>query len=144
MELSLEEIRDRVTKGFKNQNFMGFLGAELNKVEPGFVEISLSYLDTLTQQHGFFHGGVVATLADNVGGFAGYSMMSDDEQPLSIEFKINLMTKAEGELLIARGKVIKNGRRIKVCQADVYALSNGVETLCATALVSVYATKEEI
>ncbi len=132
---------DRVRKSFEDQRFMGFIGARLGEVSEGRCEILLPFRHDLTQQHGFFHGGIVATLADNAGGFAGYTMMSDSEQPLSVEFKINLLSKAVGDGLVARARVLKNGRRIKVCQTDVYCHADGVETLCAVALVSVIATR---
>ena len=144
MQTTNPEIANKVSESFQNQKFMNYIGAKLTKVDPGFVEIELPFHQDLTQQHGFFHGGIVATLADNASGFAGFSTMKSDEQPLSVEFKINLMAKAQGELLIARGKVLKNGRRIKVCQSDVYCIQNGEEIHCAIALVSVYATKEAL
>ena len=134
-------MQSLVQQSFDNQPFMHFIGATLHKVEAGYVEIYLPYKPELTQQHGFFHGGIVATLADNAGGFAGYSLMSEDEQPLSMEFKINLMAKSEGEALIARAKVLKNGRRVKVCQVDIYCVNKGEEYHCAVALVSVMANK---
>jgi uncharacterized protein (TIGR00369 family) len=133
--------RERIQRGFDGQRFMGLLGAELGSVSEGFCEIILPFHENLTQQHGFFHGGVVATLADNAGAGAGYTMMSPDEQPLSIEFKVSFLSKAVGERLIARARVLKSGRRIKVCQAEIFAESSGNETLCAIALVSVIATE---
>ena len=144
MEPDIDKLVARVKESFYAQNFMGFIGAELEKVEPGSVEISLSFQSGLTQQHGLFHGGVVATIADNASGFAAFSLMSEDEQPLSIEFKVNLLSKAEGERLVAKGRVLKNGRRIKVCQTDVYCYRDGQEFQCAVALVSVIATKEKL
>ncbi len=117
---------------------MGFLGAELRAVGMGSCEILLPFQESLTQQHGFLHGGVIATLADNAGGFAAYSQMAEGEQPLSVEFKL---AKPVGEYLVARARVIQNGRRIKVSQADVFVRKGGVEQRCATALVTVIATK---
>ena len=137
----MEGYEERVRAGFHGQPFMGFLGAELRAVGMGSCEILLPFQESLTQQHGFFHGGVLATLADNAGGFAAYSQMAEDEQPLSVEFKINLLAKAVGECVVARGRVIQNGRRIKVSQADVFVKQDGVGERCATALVTVIATK---
>ena len=137
----MEGYEERVRAGFHGQSFMGFLGAELRAVGVGSCEILLPFQESLTQQHGFFHGGVIATLADNAGGFAAYSQMAEDEQPLSVEFKINLLAKAVGECLVARARVIQNGQRIKVSQTDVFARKDGVEERCATALVTVIATK---
>jgi acyl-coenzyme A thioesterase PaaI-like protein len=55
----------KVRDSFLRQPFMALMGAELITVEPGLCEIQLAYRRDLTQQHGFFHGGVVGTLADN-------------------------------------------------------------------------------
>ena len=80
-------------------------------------------------------------MADNAGGFAAYSLMAEDEQPLSVEFKINFLAKAVGEGLVARARVLKDGRRIKVSRAEVFCKTADEEILCAIALVSVIATK---
>ncbi|MEN8375884.1 MAG: PaaI family thioesterase [Gemmatimonadota bacterium] len=131
----------RVREGFHGQAFMGFIGAILEHVGPGECVISVPFADGLTQQHGLFHGGVTATLADNAAGFASFSLMSPDEQPLSVEFKINLLDKALGERLIARGRVIRNGRRLKHAAADVFAVTNGTERLVASALATISSTR---
>lgn len=129
----------RVRQSFADQPFMRLLGAELTRVEPGRAEITLPYRDDLTQQHAFFHGGVVGTLADNAAGFAGFSLMAPGEQPLSVEFKVNLMAPAWGERLVARAEVVRDGRRLKVCRAEIYAVRDGEERHCATALATVMA-----
>lgn len=101
-------------------------------VEAGFCEIQVPLSDALTQQHGFFHGGVVATIADNTCGYAAFTLMPEDASVLSVEFKVNFMKPAIGDVLIARGKVIRKGRTLTVGQSDVYAVNEGVETHCAT------------
>ncbi|MEP1097359.1 MAG: PaaI family thioesterase [Cyclobacteriaceae bacterium] len=140
----MKEFSKRVKEGFEKQSFMQHIGAQLTDVGEGYVQIEVSYDDRLLQQHGFYHGGVVATLADNASGFAGYTLMSENEQPLSIEFKINLLNPAKGEKLIAKAKVLKNGRRIKVCEVNVYGLQDGEEKHCAVAIVSVIATEQPL
>ena len=59
-----ENYAMRVRESFSQQNLMKTIGASLTKVLPGEVEISLEFRDQLTQQHGFIHAGIVATLAD--------------------------------------------------------------------------------
>ena len=61
----------RIRDSFARQAFMRLLGASLVRVEPGHVEIELPFRDDLTQQHGFFHGGVASSIADSAGGYAG-------------------------------------------------------------------------
>jgi len=53
---------------------MGLLGAALDRVEKGRVEISVPFRAQLSQQHGFFHAGVISTLADSAGGYAGFTL----------------------------------------------------------------------
>jgi len=120
---------------------MKHLGARLESVSEGACEISAPFSESLTQQHGFFHAGVTATLADNAGGFAAYSLMGEDEQPLTVEFKINLLEKAVGERLIARGTVLRNGGTLKVSQVEVFTQDGDNETRIAIAIVTVIATR---
>ena len=137
----MDDYRQRVQQGFDGQPFMAHLNARLDSVGEGTCAISVPFSESLTQQHGFFHAGVTATLADNAAGFAAYSLMADDEQPLTVEFKINLLEKAVGKRLIARAEVIRNGRTLKVSQVEVFARDGGKETLIAIAIVTVIATR---
>ena len=50
---------------------------------------------------------------------------------LNVEYKMNLMAPADGEHLIARGKVVRAGRTLVVTQSEVFAVKNGRETQCA-------------
>jgi acyl-coenzyme A thioesterase PaaI-like protein len=58
--------------------------------------------------------------------------MAASDSVLSVEFKINLLAPARGELLVARGQVLKAGRTLFVCRADVFAFRGSEESLCAT------------
>lgn len=122
----------KVRESFKLQGIMGLIGATLEKVEPGRVEIHLPFRTDLTQQNGFFHAGVTATIVDSAGGYAGHSLMAPGAGVLSVEFKLNLLAPADGELLVAEGHVLKPGRNLVITRGEVYAIKNGVATHCAT------------
>jgi uncharacterized protein (TIGR00369 family) len=124
----------RVRASFARQRIMALLGAELARIEPGFCEIRLPFKETLCQQHGFFHGGVIGTIADSAGGYAGFSLMPADASVLTVEYKLNLLAPADGDYLTARGQVIKPGRTLVVSRADVMVRKDGRERLCATLL----------
>jgi uncharacterized protein (TIGR00369 family) len=121
-----------VRDSFDKQGIMRHIGARLSAVHPGQVEISVPYSDDLSQQHGFFHGGVVGTIADSAGGYAAFSLMAAGDGVLTVEYKVNLMAPADGSLLRARGTVVRPGRTLTVCRADVWVVKNGRETLCGT------------
>ena len=120
-----------VREGFAGQGAMAHLGAELVRVEPGYVEIGLPYRDEVTQQHGYFHGGLIATIGDSAGGFAAFSLMPACATVLTVEYKINLVAPADGERLVARGQVEKAGRTLTVCRLSVEVLKDGVPRTCA-------------
>jgi uncharacterized protein (TIGR00369 family) len=136
-----EGYAERVRQSFARQGFMASLGASLTDVAPGRVEIAVPFDAGLAQQHGYFHGGVVGTVADNAGGYASFTLMAASDSVLTVEYKLNLMAPSDGETLIARGTVIRPGRRLTVSRADVFVKRDGVEYLCAT-MVGTFMTLE--
>jgi uncharacterized protein (TIGR00369 family) len=116
---------------FAKQGVMAHIGAQMAAVSPGHCEIKLPYSEDVSQQHGFFHGGIVGTIADSAGGYAAFSLMGEGEGILTVEFKLNLMAPADGDMLIARGEVVRPGRTLSVCRADVVVVKDGAETPCA-------------
>lgn len=128
------EFRERTADSFGRQSFMKTIGARLTQVEPGRVRIDLDRDPGLCQQHGFFHGGVVGTVADNAGGYAAFSLLGEGDSILTVEYKLNLVAPARGERLIARGEVVRSGRTLIVCRSDVSVEEDGVEKPCATML----------
>ncbi|HSS64438.1 MAG TPA: PaaI family thioesterase [Gammaproteobacteria bacterium] len=122
----------RVRRSFERQGIMAHIGAELSSVEPGRVQIRLPYSDSLSQQHGFFHGGITTTIADSACGYSGFTLMPVDASVLTIEYKVNFLAPADGALLVATGRVVKPGRSIIVCHADVVVFNDEHERLCAT------------
>ena len=121
----------KVEESFARQNFMKLIGARLINVEKGFCEIHVPYNKDLTQQHGFFHAGIVGTVADNAAGYASFSLMDKDSSILTVEFKLNLISPADGDMLIGRARVLKNGKTLTVCRSDVFIVKDKVEKLCA-------------
>ena len=133
-EASNPDYAARVRESFARQRIMDLLGAEITHVAPGACETRLPFKESLCQQHGFFHGGVIGTIADSAGGYAGFSLMPENASVLTVEYKLNLVAPADGECLIARGQVIRPGRSLVVCRADVMVQKGDRETLCATLL----------
>ena len=104
--------KSSVRESFAKQGLMGHIGAELITIRPGFSEIHLPYCNSVSQQHGLFHGGVTASILDTAGGYAGLSLFDADDGVLTVEFKVNLIAPAMGEDLIARGEVVKYGKSL--------------------------------
>jgi uncharacterized protein (TIGR00369 family) len=113
---------------------MAFIGAELERVEPGLVQVGIGFRPELAQQHGFFHAGIISTIADSAGGYAGFTLFAADAGVLTVEFKINLLAAADGERATATGRVVRTGRTLTVCSLDVHVEKAGRRTHCATGL----------
>ncbi len=137
LDSEIPEFIARVRASFARQRVMAMLGAELAAIEPGSVVIELPFRADLTQQHGFIHAGIISTIADSACGYAAFSLMPPDAAVLTVEYKINLLAPARGERFIARAHVIRSGRTLSTCAADVVAVENGEERVVATMLATV-------
>ena len=126
------EFAADVRKSFAAQSIMQTIGAQLSRVEPGIVEISLPYRTELTQQNGYLHAGIITTIADSAAGYAAFTLMPTGASVLSVEFKVNLLRPASGEMFLARAEVIKAGKTLTVVRADVFGISGAERTLVAT------------
>ena len=125
------QYRSRVEASFNQQQVMKTLGVKIESLQPGEIELMVPYGVAYTQQHGFMHAGIIATVLDNACGYAAFSLMPDDAAILTVEFKTNLLAPARGERFLFRGKVVKPGRTITVCEAQAFAVGGGEEKLIA-------------
>jgi uncharacterized protein (TIGR00369 family) len=128
---------ERVRDSFSRQAFMAHLGASLVKLTPGYCEIHMLYRPNLTQQHGFFHAGAMAAVIDSACGYAAFSLMPADASVVTVEYKINLLSPGRGDMLVAKGQVLRNGRTLKVCRGKGFGVTKGEETLCAETLSTI-------
>ena len=132
----------RVRASFDKQKFMATIGARITHVAPGEVDLELATRDDLTQQHGFLHAGVLASAADSACGYAALSLMPAGAAVLSIEFKINMLAPAAGDRIVARGRVIRAGRTVTVCQGDVVACSSAGEKHVASMVATMMTVRD--
>lgn len=133
----------RVRESFARQTLMGTLGARLSQVSPGAVEIELPFRADLSQQHGYLHAGVVTAIVDTACGYSALTLMEAGADVLTIEYKINFVSPAVGDRLIARGRVTRPGRTVTVCAGDVFAASEGKEKLVASMLATMIALRSD-
>ena len=125
------QFAERIRASFARQHAMTLIGARMAVVEPGYTEIHLPHKPEITQQHGYIHGGVVGMIADSAAGYAASTLTAAEAGVLTVEYKLNLLAPAEGQLLIAEGSVVRYGRTLIVTRAEVFAVSHGRKTLCA-------------
>jgi len=131
--------KEKVIESFGQQGVMKTLNASILDIQPGRVELKLPYSETLTQQHGFIHAGIVSTILDNACGYAAFTLMPENTAVLSIEFKVNFLSPARGDWFRAVAKVKKPGRTITVAEGELFANTDGEEKLVATMLGTIMA-----
>ncbi len=121
----MNDLETRIRDSFARQTMMQTLGATLAAVTPGHVIITAPVLPTTLQQHGAGHAGLAFSIGDSAAGYSALSLMPDEAEVMTVEMKINLMSPAVGDRLVAEGRVIRPGRRIMVVAADVWAETAG-------------------
>lgn len=122
----------KVRASYAKQGAMGLIGAKLIELRPGYCEIHLPWRADLTQQHGYFHAGIISTVVDTAAGYAGFTLMPPGSSVLSVEFKLNLLAPGDGELLIATGEVIKPGKTLVITRGEAYVVKGDKTTHCST------------
>jgi uncharacterized protein (TIGR00369 family) len=114
-----------VRETFARQGTMLGIGAEVVAVGPGVCRIRLPFSERVTQQHGYFHGGLIATIADTAGGCAAMTLCPPGVEVLTVEYKVNFIAPAKGDEIVALGYVVRAGRTLTVCRIDVDAVTAG-------------------
>jgi uncharacterized protein (TIGR00369 family) len=106
------------------------------------VQIEFPFHESLTQQHGYIHAGVITAVVDSACGYAAYTLMPADSEVLTIEYKVNFMSPAKGQTFRGVGKVLKPGRNITVCTGDVVAIDEGTEKVVASMLATMISVRK--
>ena len=123
--------------GFASQGMMTLLEVDLIELDVGRCVLGLAYRPALSQQHGYFHGGAIGTIADVAGGYAACSMAPTGTNALTVEYKLSLYAPARGTRLEAVGEVLRPGR-LTTCLVNVFDIEpDGTRNRCATALQAV-------
>lgn len=126
-------FKSRVEKFLDRQYFMKLVGFKLNVIEEGRTEGWLELRQDHQQQTGLVHGGVTATLADIVAGFSAYTVVPEDQHVVTGEIKISYFAPGRGKQLYAKGWVVKQGRKMNFCEAEVWSVNGEERTLIAKA-----------
>ena len=138
------DISYKITQSFKAQAFMKTIGAQLETIEVGKVIISLELKPNIKQQHGFGHAGVTFSIGDSAAGYAALTTMKQNQEVLTSEMKIHLLSPADGKMLKAVGTVLKSGKRLIVVRSNIYSQNGKKDKLIATMLGTMVPSIEAI
>jgi uncharacterized protein (TIGR00369 family) len=129
----LDVQRARISEKLKGQHFMHHIGFEITVIEKGYVEGEMPLAPFTKQQLDYVHGGVTATVADIVQGFAAYTMSPLEKNVVTSNLQLMYHHPGQGERLRAVGRVVKAGNRLHFCESDIYVVKGGESMLIAKA-----------
>ena len=112
------------------------IGLEFVHIDPGAVEIEIPYRDELSFRPGQLQATAIFAAADFAAIAAAGTLLPAGWINASIDCTLKIVGPADGEKLVARGRVVNAGRLLTVSAAEVYALRDGRESLCAAALAT--------
>ncbi|HEY8258665.1 MAG TPA: PaaI family thioesterase [Gemmatimonadales bacterium] len=127
----------RVRDSFGRQSHMATLGVTIARIEPGEVHLRLPFSPKFAQQNGYLHAGAIASVADSANGYAAFTLAPPGTDVLAVEFKINLLAPARGEAFLAKARVLRAGRTLTVCLADVTTADETEPILVATMMSTI-------
>lgn len=127
-----ENYDRKVRQSFARQRAMKSIGIDIIDLEPGRIVLGMAFAEDFSQQHGFVHGGIVATALDSACGYAALSLMDPDAAVLTVEFKTSFIAPAKGERFVIEGEVVKTGRTLSFCNASAWAVAGDSKSLVAS------------
>ena len=122
--------------------FPGYCGFQVDRVAAGIFETRLNVRPKHSQQDGFVHAGVIATIADHTAGYAAFTTVAENIRILTVEFKINYFKPARGKIILCRSKVISGGKKIIVSESEVFSQESQQEKLVSKAMVTLMAVPQ--
>jgi uncharacterized protein (TIGR00369 family) len=137
------EFRQAILEKIKGQHFMHHIGFEINTIEPGLIVGGMPIMPHLKQNTGFLHGGLVATLCDIVAGFSASSLLPPGHHVVTGELKVSYLNPGIGNWVEAKGYVLKQGRKIYFCEAEIWTHQAGGNVLVAKASTTMIVVSAE-
>jgi uncharacterized protein (TIGR00369 family) len=126
-----------------SRGFIKYCQFEADTIRRGYFQSRVQIREHHRQQDGFIHAGVMATMADHTAGYSAFTIVPEEFQILTIEFKINFLRPAYGSTLICRSNVIREGQQIIIAESVVFDKREGEEVAVAKALVTLMAVHRD-
>ena len=136
-EISRERA-DYLAEAFRSA-FVEHCRIRVETIRRGYLVSSMEVGPEHLQQDGVVHAGAISTMADHSAGYATFTVIPEDYQLLTVEYKINFFRPARGDSLICRSRVLKEGMRILIAESEVFDRVEGKEALVAKATVTLTA-----
>jgi uncharacterized protein (TIGR00369 family) len=113
---------DRIQKGGRDANpFFTLMGVEIGDMGRGSAVLRMPVRPDMMNGEGWLQGGIFTALADEAMVLAIYPLLGPDERIATISETTSFFSGAGEGVLIARGRVVKHGRRVVFAEGDIMA-----------------------
>ena len=126
-----------------SRGFIEYCQFRAEIIKKGYFQSGVRIEEHHQQQDSFIHAGVMATMADHTAGYSAFTVVDENFQILTIEFKINFLRPAFGDALVCRSKVIREGSQIIISESEVFDIRGEEETLVAKAMVTLMVVNKD-
>lgn len=107
----------------KTAAFNRWAGFEVTSAANGEAELRMNWREEdMGQYAGFLHAGMIGAMLDTVSGYAAATVAG---RVLASHFSVNCISPAIGRAFVARGRVVKAGRKQVFAVAELYAQGDG-------------------
>ncbi len=130
------EMMDLLKQVTAASGFTHAAGVQVVAAEVGRVTLALAKKPELLQFSGFFHGGVLAGLADHCAGAAATTSLAPGKIAVTVDLHINYLAPANGETITATGHCVQTGSTLCVVSVTVSSTRASETRVCAIATVT--------
>ena len=114
------------------------LGLSIIRIGPGVTEMEMAIHDGLCFRPGQVQATPLFAIADFAAVGAAATLLPAGWTNTTVDTTLKLIRPAHGRTLRARGWVVRAGRLLSVCAADVFAIDGNDSVLCATLLATAH------
>jgi uncharacterized protein (TIGR00369 family) len=111
------------------------------RIEPGTVELEIPVVTALTYRPGVLQATAVFAAADFAAVASAGTLLPPGFVNATVDTTLKLLAPARGSHVRAVGRVVRAGKTLTVCAADVFAVDGEQQTLCATLLATAQNTE---
>jgi uncharacterized protein (TIGR00369 family) len=122
--LGVSSSRDFVRAGGRSE-----AGRIPREISSGEAEPEMTRRPEHGQYNDFLHAGVIAALIDTCCGFAAATLL---DRFLASHFSVNCLSPAAGNKFLAKGRVIKHGRKQIFARGELFVIDEPNAKLVAT------------
>lgn len=135
--------RERIKRDGRAANpFFCLMGIDIVSAGDGKAELAMQVRPDMHNGVGWLQGGMLVALADEAMALAIYTQLADGEGIATISESTSFLRGVREGSITAEGRVIRKGRRVAFCEAEVWADNGGERSLLSRTSAAFTVTKE--